>query len=118
MLCVSAWAVQSRKVTASAGSPIPTAYSNSDSQSLIWSGIGQHKHLHINNTTSSAIACMNGIDMTTSAPNPQSAAISEEIFIPATTQYIFDEFRTSKKFFCRSDSGSTITSGQLLLHVY
>lgn len=118
LLSVNAYGLQSRKITASAGAPIPTAYSSSNSQSLVWpSVVGAHTHIHINNTSASAVECMNGADNTT-APDQQAAVISEVLNIPATTQYVLDGFTTSKKFYCRSASGSTITSGDIIIHVW
>lgn len=114
-----AFGLQSRKIVASAGAPIPTSYSYSNSQSLAWSEISDHRHFSLQNTTSSAIACLpNGGN--TTEPEPQNAAtgVSEEIYLPATTQLVFDDITVGDHVYCRSDSGTAITSGQILLHVW
>lgn len=113
-LGINALALQSRKITASGGAPIPTAFSASDSQSLVWTNLGPHKHIHINNTTSSAIACDFLAGNTTLVPT----VTSELMYIPATTQYVFDDFKASKRAYCRSDTGSAITSGDVIIHAY
>lgn len=117
-LATAAFPAQSRKVTATAGSPIPTAYSSTDVQSLLWSSANTgNKHVHINNTTSSEIACILNAPNTTAVP-ADAGLISEAILIPASTQYVFDDFPVSKRGYCRSNTGSTITSGSVYVHVW
>lgn len=115
LLSFTAHALQTRKITASAGMPIPTSYSATDAQSLVWDTPNSESHLLINNTSSSAVACYVKTDDSTVAPNPALDVISEEIPVPATTAYMFDGLKTSERVYCRSDSGSAITSGTLIL---
>lgn len=108
----NAYATESRVITASAGAPIPTAYSSSNAQSMVWNNGLPHKHMIIQNTTSSAIACMDGND-DTNAPDQTVSSISEEIPVPATTTYNMRDFIPARRFYCRSASGSSITSGTI-----
>ena len=115
-----AYALQSRKIVSSVSAPIPTSYSYTDRNSLAWSEISEHKHLAIQNTSSSAIACLpNGGNTTQpSQLNTALTTVSEEVFLPATTQLVFDGLQAGDHVYCRSDSGAAITSGQIILHVW
>ena len=115
LTAINGWALQTRKITASAGFPIPTAYSSSDNQSLVWNATNSESNLLIHNGTSSATACYVSGDDSTKEPDQAADVVSEEIHIPATTQYVLSELSSSKRVWCRSDSGSAITSGVLNL---
>lgn len=119
MCSVTAFGMYSRKITATVGAPIPTAYSASNAQSLAMYSLPNLRHGLINNTTSSAIACNVSTNSYTQAPQDnRHVAASEDIFIPATTAYAIDELGPMKVVYCRSDSGSDITSGSVLIHLW
>lgn len=120
MLCsLNAFAVRSKRVQLSAGAPMPTAFSASDSKSLVMSEMLQARNMNFYNNTTSFIACNVNATSTVVAPaEEKTKATSELVFIPPAIGFAFDSLGPSKIVYCRSDSGSAITSGDLVIHVW
>jgi len=93
------------KITASGGSPIPTAYSAANTQSLAKSGLRYQRWLCVYNSTGSVIA-VNTNGTTTLAPTADVG----DIYMPAGVGRCL-EVDGLNTVYIRSDSGSTITSG-------
>ncbi len=99
-------AIESFKITASGGSPIPTAYSTSDTQSKVKTGLRYKSQVCVYNSTASVIAI--NIDNGDSSTAPSADA--KDIYVPASTGACAGP-PVSSRVYLRSDSGSTITSG-------
>lgn len=108
IICANAFAVEgSFYITASGGSPIPTAYSTSNTQSKVMTGLRFVKQCCVKNGTDSAIAINVKNGDSSTAP---SADNSSERYISANDALCIQGV-ISSRMYIRSKSGSTITSG-------
>lgn len=115
-LCSPVYAIRSRKVTASVGLPIPTSYSITDGKSWVLSEIpGVYKHIKIINATASVIACHHNNSSKTAAPANDDG---HDTYHLASGGAIYDNESVGANIFCRSDSGSTITSGSYYVEIW
>lgn len=115
LLSTQSFAIKSRKIVPSVGSPLPTEYSYSNSQSRALSELtGVYDHLLINNGQAVQIACT--VDNPTLGVAQTAETMRDrEIVIPANQGYIMDDIRTATDIYCRSDSGSARTSSEPIL---
>ena len=108
----SIFASESRQVTASVGSPVPSAYSTSDSQSLVLSEMKSSFKNLLLVTTMSDIAC------SLHGPSPVVApGTDKEVFLLASEPLLVKDVGMIPNIYCRSTSGSK-TSGWLSVTVY
>ena len=100
------------KVTASGGSPIPTAFSSGSSQSRIIQNLSGYSHAVVVNSTSSDVAVNFGNDA--SAPGDDTG----NVYIPPGAGVVLDNVRISGSVYLKSDSVSTITSGTVKVSLW
>ena len=108
VLSVTSFArLRSVKITASGGSPIPTSYDISDSQSAAVV-CEAARHLMVLNETSARIAMM--AIVSTSSPSDTS---KDQLYVigGAAAAWDFLPIATGATVFLRSDSGAAITTG-------
>ena len=120
MPTLDALGARGRRVTASGGAPIPTTYSATNNQSLIASeDLGGHSHLTLYNDTESYIACNLNHGSNVVAPGSTvTTAVTDQLVLPPSVGVSMDGSGKVGRVYCRSDSGSAITSGDLILHVW
>ncbi len=115
ILSANSYAIKSRKIVPSVGSPFPAAYSHSDSQSRVLSELTEtYSHLLINNTQPVQIACVVNTSTNGLAPTVTDYW-DKEIVIPATQGYVQDGLVVGPNIYCRSDSGSARTSSEPII---
>lgn len=99
-----------KRITGTGGAPIPTAYSASDTKSLIFSSLRYARELCVFNDTSAYIA----VNFTGTGAAPTSNV--NDRYIPDGVGRCYDKGLGSAVYI-RSDSGSTITSGDVILDI-
>lgn len=110
-----AWAWKTGTFTFSGGYALPTGYTIG-SESLLLSAIPKAtSHLQIYNGTGSAVACEPTWAKTAVAPANTS---NTQVYIPNGVGLTFDFIGVSQQIYCRSNSGSSITSGTLFIHTW
>jgi len=111
LVCNLSHAIQSRKITASAASPIPTTYTT-NGQSLILSELPiRDKRIHIISTMPNVACVVNGTSSSTAPTTPTSSGYWREVFVLASEPLTVEA--PSRNVYCRSHSGAQITSGEL-----
>lgn len=116
LVSINSFAIKSRRIVPSIGSPFPAEYSKTDDQSRVLSELPSiYDHVMINNTQPVEIACV--VDAVP-APSDTVTAVKmfgKEIYIPAGQGYVFDDLRIAPDVYCRSMSGSARTSSEPII---
>lgn len=111
LACAPALALQaSFTITATGGAPIPTAYSVSNTQSLVMSGLAYAKEVCVYNATTSKIAFSPLGTSTVAASSTPEVYVAGGSGICLTDPRYLGPISTVQ---VRSASGSTITSGDV-----
>lgn len=107
---VFGFAVTSKKVTATGGSPIPTSYSSSNSQSLALQDLASKAKICVINDTTSRIA------FNVDAPDTPVAPANDErdVYLPAGAFICMDLIGLGKRVYIRSDE-LAIVAGRVML---
>lgn len=118
LLCaVNGFALQSRRITAVAGAPVPSSYSATNKQSLVMSELLRQRHLSIYNGTTDFITCFPNWNGKGTAPTVNTVrASSEEIYLPTLVGATFDDLSIASQIFCKSDTGTN--TGNLIVNVW
>jgi hypothetical protein len=95
---------------------LATTYSTA-STSLLITGLGMvpKRRVEITNTSAGLICCHVSNPSTTAAP---SSGDGTELCVPSNGIKAWDDVPVQKNVYCRSASGSTISSGYLLIEVW
>lgn len=119
LLSVNSYAHDSRKVTAgAAGAAIPVAYDAANAQSLVAVSAQSHSNVYLKNTSTSDIACKFSGNAAVAPTSATNGTESIEILVPASSDLLMRGKKTSPALYCRSASGSTITSGNLYFNAW
>lgn len=116
-LGITSYGIQSRKVTATAGSPIPQTYSATNNKSLVLSELPiRDKFLYMINATNGRVACTISHESSVLAPSvPVDPTIGREVYLLASEPATISS--PGKNVYCRCVD-SPCTSGELFLHTY
>lgn len=112
-VALPAFAGMKTKTVDTSTSNLPATY-NTSASSLLVSG-NRGSNLMITNETGSRVYCTATNISTVVAP---SSANSKELVIPATSIKAWDKIGTGPTVYCRSGTGSTISSGVLTVEVW
>jgi hypothetical protein len=111
------WAGTGRRVTFSSGSPMPTAYSASNSQSFIASEILSMSNISLTNSSSYAIDCIFSNNNITPVNGSGSGIQSVEIFLQASEQLRMHNYVPGRNLFCKGSTAGP-TNGQLTFNAW
>lgn len=117
LFSLEALAVQSRKVQATPGSPIPSSYSATNNKSLVMSELPtRDKKILLINATNGRIACTISHESSVNAPTtPVDPALGREVYLLASEPIYADG--PGRNIYCRGVD-SIVTSGELFLHTF
>mgnify|MGYP003479587449 FL=1 len=117
LFCVQSFAgVVSVKIDASATN-VPTTYSTASTSRVLVTtqrGVG----LLVDNRSASPIAVNCAHFNTSTAPSSDITTVRTNLFVPGNASLGVDNVGFSTQCFLRSDSGSAITSGIIVIHFF
>jgi len=106
--------VDSVRIVASGGSPIPVANTVGDSQSEVLTSVKNRTHILIINDTLDMVAVVPASPDTDLAP----AADEVDIYVPPMSAIALDGIAAGPRVYLRADDGSPLTSGEVLIKVW